>query len=443
MVDGILSQIAQGGGPIGPRTVALDTAAAQAGRREEGREERKLGLLESEHGIKMESLLAEQKRQEAQAHKAERLGILRQQEFDANQRAAQAQQLAGMLLFGKESVPPNQLSTYLNQVADAAERDGVFPKEVIDQFRKDVVDDPQGALDGALAALGSAPEQAEPDRANIVPRDSNRPVTASIDPQTNIASFFDQEGNQQFLRPGEYSITGQNITGTSEEVLGDTEARQLRDAEVATKQFLATTGDALSLLQDSPDINTFAGRFAGLVNDLQQEGKAVARALGKEFDENILDPTRYSDSTESGVGFDELGIQNRRMQSIITSLAFQAAAASGQTGRSVSDRDVRRFIGEIGASAADPRAFAVVLRDVAERTARNFRLNYESRLGRSFEGDLGLENLRGGSADARDAQASDEKVAETTPLISTPEEYEALPSGLLYRHPDGTIRQKK
>ena len=78
---------------------------------------------------------------------------------------------------------------------------------------------------------------------------------------------------------------------------------------------------------------------------------------------------------------------------MITSLAFQAAAAAGSRGQSVSNRDIERFIGQVGGSAANPEAFAAVLRDEAERTARNFRNNFFVRTQKEFKGDLGLEGL--------------------------------------------------
>lgn len=201
-------------------------------------------------------------------------------------------------------------------------------------------------------------------------------------------NFYDLRGNKVNVSPDDRIVEGSSLTGSSEDLgLPSSEASGLRDAEVAARNMINTTGDALKMLQETPDINTFAGRAASVVNNLQQEGKAVARSLGVEFDEDMLDPSKHKST------FDDLGIQNQRMRSMITSLAFQSAAASGQSGRSVSDRDVRRFIEEIGASAADPRAFAQTLNDVASRTARNFKTNYEVRTNEAFEDDLGLSNL--------------------------------------------------
>lgn len=161
------------------------------------------------------------------------------------------------------------------------------------------------------------------------------------------------------------------------------EATDLRNQEVATRNVVGTAGDIVSLLNESPDINTFTASAGRVINNLQQEGKAVASALNKDFDPGVLDPSTYAET------FDEMGIQNAQMKSMFTSLAFQAAAASGQEGRSISDADIRRFLQQSGASESDPRAVARVVSDLVDRSKRAFRNSYEVRTKQKYEGDLG------------------------------------------------------
>ena len=169
--------------------------------------------------------------------------------------------------------------------------------------------------------------------------------------------------------------------------LGKDEVKALRDAEIAALNFMGTAKDALNLLSESPDINTWLARGASMVNDLQREAIAIANQFDIQFDDGALDPSSHD------AAFDRLGIDNARMRGIITSLAFQAAAASGQTGRSVSNRDIERFIGEIGASSSDPRAFAATLVDVTNRVERGFLNNYEVRLKEKYNGNLGKPEM--------------------------------------------------
>lgn len=198
--------------------------------------------------------------------------------------------------------------------------------------------------------------------------------------------FFSMSGKKIDI-PDDARLVRSTLTGNQDELgLSDSEFKELRDQEVAAKTFIASAGDAIDLLESAPDVNTFVASAARVVNNIQQEAKAAGRALGMDIDSSLLDPESYSQE------FDRLGIQNQQVKGLITSLAFQAAAASGQSGREVSNRDVTRFIEEVGGSAADPRAFAQSIRDVAARTDRAFRINHETRIG-PFEGDLGLGSL--------------------------------------------------
>jgi len=234
--------------------------------------------------------------------------------------------------------------------------------------------------------------------------------------------FSDLEGNPIKLGANERLIEGTTLTGGIDDLgLSNAEAKGMRDNEVAARSFVATTGDALALLNEEPNINTFAARSASVVNNLQQEAKAIANTLGMEFDEEMLDPSNYSST------FDSLGIQNQRMRSLVTSLAFQAAAASGQTGRGVSNADINRFISEVGASASDPRAFAQTLMDVANRTERRFKIDYETRTGKPFEGDLGVSSLTGFTGGPKE--------------VTTQAEYDALPSGAEFIENGQTYRK--
>jgi len=189
------------------------------------------------------------------------------------------------------------------------------------------------------------------------------------------------------LNEGDRLLESQSVSGGLEGVLGTSEREKLRDAEVATRNFIGTAGDALQLLRDEPGVNTITGRAVALFGDLKAEAQTIAQIFGMPFEVSQLNPDTYDER------FDDLGVQSARMRSLITSLAFQAASAAGSRGQSVSNRDIERFIDQVGGSAANPVAFDAVLRDEAERTARNFRNNFSVRTGQEFTGDLGLGGL--------------------------------------------------
>lgn len=223
------------------------------------------------------------------------------------------------------------------------------------------------------------------------------------------------------------------------------EKRELRNAQVGTKTYIASVRDGLEMLNENPDINTFVARGASFINDMRQEAKAFAGAMGTEFDDDVFNVSAHEDT------FRELGVEREKMQSLITSLAFQRAVAEkGGTGR-ITNRDIERFIAEIGGGSSDPVALAQVLQDTANRAARSFRINFETRTGAPFEGSLGLDTLPrfaprqqfdNGGPEAGGAEAAPGGEGAGLPSISSDADYEQLPSGTEFIAPDGTRRRK-
>ena len=213
--------------------------------------------------------------------------------------------------------------------------------------------------------------------------------------------FFDLQGEEITLDNGDRLLESFSVSDTAAGAVSSAEQRTLNDAEVSTRNFLGTASDALSLIATEPNVNTLTGRAASLFNDLQAEARAVAENFGLEFNENALDPSTHE------AQFDRLGIQNARQRSLITSLAFQAAAAAAPGDR-VTERDIQRFIEEVGGSANDPVTFRAVLTDLSNRMVRNMNNQIRVRLRpENFQvSDFGLSELPGFTASAEESAAA-------------------------------------
>lgn len=186
-------------------------------------------------------------------------------------------------------------------------------------------------------------------------------------------------------------------TGEPGAFAGDaTLIRELGQAEVATRNALASAQQLRDLIVENPEALSATARGVSVAKALVTEAETLSEVLGIPFDSKLTDPDTF-DST-----FKELGIDSRRAQSIITGLAFAAAASAGQTGRSVSDRDVRLFIERAGGGWASPDERIAVLTDLMTEIERNFRNRHQVTLGRPFEGDLGIVPLEGSTIEARD-----------------------------------------
>lgn len=242
-------------------------------------------------------------------------------------------------------------------------------------------------------------------------------------------SYFTPAGSRVNL-PDDAILTESNLAVTDPNALNipAAEKSELTNREVATRSLTATVGDMLQMLQENPDINTFVSSAAGFANNVAAEAMALGRALGMEDEvSRLTNPETFSST------FNELGIRNRQMQSLVQNLAYTVARSNDPGGR-LSDTDVQRAVREIGASASDPAAFSRVLMDVARRANRNFEIEYKTRTGADFRENL-MEPLSGFM---QQPAASTE-----APTVSTAEQYDALPSGAIYTDPQGNIRVKQ
>ena len=83
---------------------------------------------------------------------------------------------------------------------------------------------------------------------------------------------------------------------------------------------------------------------------------------------------------ESGARGTDAAVVNARIRSLIVPLAFQMAAAAGQTGRFLSDRDVELMLNQIGISAS-PIQMETAIRDLVSRTYRGYNTRMQVQTG--------------------------------------------------------------
>ena len=270
---------------------------------------------------------------------------------------------------------------FVNLQTGRQERGEIIPESQISESGQVVRESPSGQLT-AEQVSGFEPEQdldvVTMFRANEQPKSLHR---------NKQGDFFTLTNEPFQVLDSDRIVEGTNLTGSQADVMGDAESRALNDQQVAAVRFIDISRQLLGVLQNSPDSNTFIANVARVKNDIDQNVSALARQLGSE---NLLEPSQYA------AEFDELGLRNAEMQGLVVSAAFQAAAAdAGQQGRSVTDRDVSRFLRVIGANNDDPRAFAQNIMNTAERIDRGFRASYKVRRNEDFTESLGLESLPG------------------------------------------------
>ena len=142
--------------------------------------------------------------------------------------------------------------------------------------------------------------------------------------------------------------------------------------DVNTRKAISSIGNAINYLQENPSANTITASVAAFTNEVKAEINGALSVLGKG---KIDDPSVLNLETYNST-FDELGIKSNVLKSKFLDLAYVVAAARGQKGRALSDKDIDRFIRIIGSGSADYKSVIATLTDLQKRLADEYAIEH-------------------------------------------------------------------
>lgn len=142
--------------------------------------------------------------------------------------------------------------------------------------------------------------------------------------------------------------------------------------DVNTRKAISAIGNAINFVQENPAANTITAGVAAFTNEVKAEINSALSILGKGKidDPSVLNLGTY-DST-----FEELGIKSNVLKSKFLDLAYVVAAARGQKGRALSDKDIANFIRIIGSGSADYKSVVATLTDLQKRLADEYAIEH-------------------------------------------------------------------
>lgn len=154
----------------------------------------------------------------------------------------------------------------------------------------------------------------------------------------------------------------------------DVVIRQLQGQKTAAQSLMRRVDELAQTIVGRPEVLSAPGAIVSAVNSTVEAGKGLVRLLGAPITvndetatvEDLLNPAVYEQRLTG------LGYANAQVQSLVVSVAFAAAAAEGQVGRGISDKDVDRFILQIGKNA-DPDIFTRILANVGRESDVRFQ----------------------------------------------------------------------
>lgn len=230
------------------------------------------------------------------------------------------------------------------------------------------------------------------------------------------AGFLTMDNKPYSLPQGATVTRTGTPQGAMSDVVPQSAEVKRRQREGSVRSFNDRAARAIELIGQNRDANTFVADLAALGTGILQEVGAVARFAG--VPREVFDPGSY-DSV-----FKELGIAEAGLQSVVTGLAYEAAAAKDITGNGASNKDVERFIRTIGANYSNPELFLSALKETVDDVNGGYANEYQALYGKPFDGDLGAPRFPNSGQSA--AQQSG------APVVNSQADYDALPSGTVY-----------
>jgi hypothetical protein len=142
--------------------------------------------------------------------------------------------------------------------------------------------------------------------------------------------------------------------------------------DVNTRKAISAIGNAINFVQENPAANTITAGVAAFTNEVKAEINGALSVLGKG---KINDPSVLNLGTYDSL-FEELGIKSNVLKSKFLDLAYVVAAARGQKGRALSDKDIERFIRIIGSGSANYKSVVATLTDLQKRLADEYAIEH-------------------------------------------------------------------
>ena len=196
---------------------------------------------------------------------------------------------------------------------------------------------------------------------------------------TKFTWKYDNEKGTRVETPSgtrEVSIAGDPASFGSE---ADKARSRVIESEISTRQAIGKIDGMQQMLLNNPDVNTWVASAAGLVNELKAQVGAILKPMGKG---EIEDPEVMNIDNPAYTGeWEQFAIESEVAKREMLDLAYVIAAARGQTGKSLSDKDVSRFLKIIGQDRAAGKTVYNILENLKVNLARDWAKENETLAG--------------------------------------------------------------
>jgi hypothetical protein len=201
------------------------------------------------------------------------------------------------------------------------------------------------------------------------------------------------ENLYKVIRQGPRSTVNYNVDGLPTSKAGvNTRTLAIEGALQSTANALDAYDRMSSLVDENPEALGWSGRLIANadkgISGVKNLGKAIANAEGREVTAS-MDVGNYKWGK-----LEKVASQSEKMKSLVLQLAYAQAAATGDSSRSLSDRDVQNQIDVIGGQITNPNSFKELMQqnkeilvDKLENMGKYTKIDGKS-IGESYGADI-------------------------------------------------------
>jgi hypothetical protein len=327
--------------------------------------------------VNARQIAIENKRAGAQAQIEKRLADAKLDESERDLLLTDSKILYAVTEQFKESARQNPI------IAKDPKAYGAYMTKVTEGLPEEVISKLQGKMPQDLAiinensrmmmnALGSAKDSKAPTKRTVVTR---------MDEDTGVAYKKDYlyEGNEVTYTSPEYA----DVEVTAETDLTSSQSgKELIDFQSATEaslNMMDVATEVVNAVRTSPESAGYSGNIISGVNEVVRTMDGLVTSIRPDIKSDVIEigngknkvavkkselGDRYGEELSD---FRNSAIWNEQLDSMLINLAYMAAAAKGQTGRGLSDKDLEMNMKEVG-KTTDPIGVERVIRSFVKRT---------------------------------------------------------------------------
>lgn len=172
------------------------------------------------------------------------------------------------------------------------------------------------------------------------------------------------------------------------------QSEQLATQHATMLKVNSRVADVLKTIKDKPELLSTPGFAARFVTQAASQVKGFANLLAKDLNPNLR--TQVDSISDRVFGrLENVAKQSQTIKNSLNDLVYMYAAARGQTGQGLSNKDVEKFASAVGESVGDPEMMRAVLQTLVTNVEDDFAQSYQTTVGLPYNKRVSPKSFEG------------------------------------------------